>query len=63
MGTNLGPEKMGKTYHLNVNKTMKSHREMFAFHLPRSHWSPVVVVLLEGIPMGINPQCGPSTED
>lgn len=29
----------------------------------RSHWSPVVVVLLDGIMIGMSPQCGPSTED
>lgn len=32
-------------------------------YLPRFHWRPVVVELPEGVPMGMRPQCGPSTED
>lgn len=32
-------------------------------YLLRSHCRPVVVVLADGSPMGMRPQCGPSTDD
>lgn len=31
--------------------------------LSRFHWRPVVVVLPATVPMGMSPQCGPSTEE
>lgn len=35
---------------------------VIVIHSLRSHWSPVVVVLLDN-GKGMSPQCGPSTED
>ena len=43
--------------------TSKSVIRITVMYLQRFHLRPVVVVRSDGIPMGISPQCGPSTED
>ena len=46
-----------------VKQSKNSNHVIILVYLLRSHLSPVVVELPDGIPMGTSPQCGPSTED
>lgn len=60
------PCQTSPTMKYNFNLEGLWYRKPFTFkviNLLRSHFNPVVVVLVDGAPTGISPQCGPSTFD